>query len=145
MTFKNQPKQVIKTTRKLFESRILPRIPAWFSAAEKYPNNTSYYRGPSSILPDPKDASITTTRQTILSSTTTAANVKGKGSSRKTKFVPPVPPKLVYPEDALRQRFFKDHPFELHRPISLVERKTVDDGWKAMISGDASRRVTVQE
>ncbi|KAJ3107746.1 mitochondrial ribosomal small subunit component [Phlyctochytrium planicorne] len=31
------------------------------------------------------------------------------------------PPKIRYPEDALRKEFYATHPFELRRPISLVE------------------------
>ncbi|GAA5837322.1 hypothetical protein JCM9279_005653 [Rhodotorula babjevae] len=37
----------------------------------------------------------------------------------------PRPWRIVFPEDAVRQRFFADHPFEAHRPRSLVERETV--------------------
>ncbi|ODV89726.1 hypothetical protein CANCADRAFT_4350 [Tortispora caseinolytica NRRL Y-17796] len=31
------------------------------------------------------------------------------------------PPKLVYPEDALRERFYREHPWELARPRYLAE------------------------
>ena len=40
-------------------------------------------------------------------------NKKSNGSSRIK------PPKLVYPEDRLRIRFYRDHPFELDTPLSL--------------------------
>ncbi|OZJ04374.1 hypothetical protein BZG36_03199 [Bifiguratus adelaidae] len=33
----------------------------------------------------------------------------------------PTPKPIVYPEDHLRRKFYKDHPFELHRPVSLIE------------------------
>ncbi|KAI9591660.1 mitochondrial ribosomal protein S25-domain-containing protein [Syncephalis fuscata] len=41
---------------------------------------------------------------------------------RKTKKYTPVrPPVIVYPEDALRRRFYKEHPYELSRPRLLLE------------------------
>ena len=39
---------------------------------------------------------------------------KSSAKSHHTK-----PPKLVYPEDKLRARFYRDHPFELDSPLSL--------------------------
>ena len=37
----------------------------------------------------------------------------------------PRPWRIVFPEDRVRERFFVDHPFEAHRPKSLVEGETV--------------------
>ncbi|GAA5901671.1 hypothetical protein JCM8208_001572 [Rhodotorula glutinis] len=39
----------------------------------------------------------------------------------------PRPWRIVFPEDGVRSRFFVDHPFEAHRPTSLVEGETVDE------------------
>jgi hypothetical protein len=45
------------------------------------------------------------------------------------------PPKLVYPEDKLRTRFYRDHPFELDSPLSLgKEQSTSFDLESAVIS-----------
>lgn len=45
------------------------------------------------------------------------------------------PPKLVYPEDRLRARFYRDHPFELDSPLSLTaEQSTSFDLEAAVIS-----------
>ena len=41
-------------------------------------------------------------------------NHPAKSSASRIK-----PPKLVYPEDRLRTRFYRDHPFELDSPLSL--------------------------
>ncbi|KPV78177.1 uncharacterized protein RHOBADRAFT_23138, partial [Rhodotorula graminis WP1] len=37
----------------------------------------------------------------------------------------PRPWRIVFPEDPVRDRFFADHPFEAHRPQSLVEGELV--------------------
>jgi len=36
------------------------------------------------------------------------------------------PTKLVYPEDELRQTFYRDHPWELARPMMLLETNGLD-------------------
>ncbi|GAA6058504.1 hypothetical protein JCM10212_006943 [Sporobolomyces blumeae] len=42
-----------------------------------------------------------------------------------TKHSRPLP--IVFPEDRIRERFYRDHPFEAYRPVSLVESDKVRD------------------
>lgn len=48
--------------------------------------------------------------------------------SKKLKLVTvkPVqkPPKLIYPEDNLRKKFYRDHPFEFDTPITVLEESS---------------------
>lgn len=46
-----------------------------------------------------------------------ATKTKTSNSNSSKSF--PKPPKLVFPEDKLRARFYRDHPFELDNPLTL--------------------------
>lgn len=43
------------------------------------------------------------------------------------------PPKLVYPEDKLRVRFYRDHPFELDSPLSLGKEQSASFDLEAAV------------
>lgn len=46
-------------------------------------------------------------------------NHPAKSASSRIK-----PPKLVYPEDRLRTRFYREHPFEMDSPLSLGKEQS---------------------
>lgn len=46
---------------------------------------------------------------------------KGKEMKKEAAIKHGRPPKLQYPEDGIRERFFREHPAEARRPISLSE------------------------
>ncbi|CAG8584075.1 11038_t:CDS:2 [Acaulospora colombiana] len=49
----------------------------------------------------------------------------------KTKI--PKPRKIEFPEDRLRRRFYKDHPYELLRPQTLLEKESpVQEDWNSL-------------
>jgi len=45
------------------------------------------------------------------------------------------PTKIVFPEDELRQTFYRDHPWELARPMSLVELHGTDARYRDWSKG----------
>ncbi|OMH84957.1 37S ribosomal protein S25, mitochondrial [Zancudomyces culisetae] len=91
---------------------------------ELYPPGPSIYKDPSAFDVRGKYAfeSTQSNKQSQVQDNQPKA-LYTRGSHKKLNRRPKVrPPKIVYPEDRLRERFYKDHPFELNQPISLVER-----------------------
>ncbi|CAG8791647.1 5568_t:CDS:2, partial [Gigaspora rosea] len=44
------------------------------------------------------------------------------------------PQRIVYEEDSLRRRFYRDHPYELLRPQSLIEKETpIREDWNTLL------------
>ncbi|KAI9298627.1 hypothetical protein K502DRAFT_327238 [Neoconidiobolus thromboides FSU 785] len=121
--------------------------PKWLKAAEKFPNSTSFVRSPSTFTIDaalPFETDFKKINKIVQFSSNNA--LKGKATLKKTKFVSPIPPKIVYPEDELRKEFFKDHPFELVRPVSLVEKDgTPGESWAKLLSEDKSKKVSSED
>ncbi|CAG8539944.1 11532_t:CDS:2, partial [Racocetra fulgida] len=47
------------------------------------------------------------------------------------------PQKIVYEEDSLRRRFYRDHPYELLRPQSLIEKEIpVREDWSTLLGAE---------
>jgi small subunit ribosomal protein S23 len=98
-----KPTQIYQAVTKLMRHRVYPDLktqpPAWYSVVESIP--------PSEILtrplpPQHKQRDVKTS--------------KIRKASRLFQ-----PQQLVYEEDALRRRFYKDHPWELARPRMIIE------------------------
>lgn len=70
--------------------------PAWFRVVAAYPPSTSLVR-------------------------TLPPQLETKNKKRKSHKELFKPHNIIYPEDELRKRFYKDHPWELARPRILVE------------------------
>ncbi|RKP06953.1 mitochondrial ribosomal protein S25-domain-containing protein [Thamnocephalis sphaerospora] len=96
MTFKTAPTKVARAVSQLLQAGILKTPPVWLRPMQRHPPGPSLVRAPSAF----------DTRGTL--------KVKRRKAVR--------PPAIVYPEDALRRRFYKDHPNELSRPRMLMER-----------------------
>ncbi|CAG8643910.1 18617_t:CDS:2, partial [Acaulospora morrowiae] len=79
--------------------------PVWYPVMKAYPP------GPS-ILRSPLQFQKTSLRE----------NNKRKVKHLKTKVSKPQP--IEFPEDKLRRRFYKDHPYELLRPQVLIENES---------------------
>ncbi|KAI8052381.1 mitochondrial ribosomal protein S25 [Syncephalis plumigaleata] len=108
MTYKNAPSNVAQTVSRLLQARILKKQPVWLSAVKQYPPGRQLFEYRSLIRVRSKQ------RQRLGAALSTR---------RVTKRYKPVrPPVIVYPEDALRRRFYQDHPYELSRPRLLLER-----------------------
>lgn len=86
------------------------------------------------------------------------ASPASASSTRLTRRKPPRaantqhnrPLPIVFPEDEIRQQFFRDHPFEAYRPISLTENESVAEPkgpqgleWTALV--DRSKIPTAEE
>ncbi|KAI6007165.1 mitochondrial ribosomal protein S25-domain-containing protein [Pisolithus albus] len=87
--------QVHKQVSRLMRVNYIKDEPAWYAAVLQFPP-----------LPlPPKSPSIR------------------HDSSRHSKLVPPKhkPVNIAYLEDEVRRQFFRDHPFEAFRPVSIVE------------------------
>ncbi|KAK6077967.1 37S ribosomal protein S25, mitochondrial [Seiridium cupressi] len=98
-----KPARVYQTVTTLMDHRIQPRLkvqqPVWYKVVESIP--------PSEILTRPLPP-----QHRYHDSKTS----KIRKASRLFQ-----PQQLVYEEDALRQRFYKDHPWELARPRMIIE------------------------
>lgn len=53
-------------------------------------------------------------------------------------------PVIQYPEDSIRERFYKEHPFELMRPrmIIEVEEELKERNWESIYGGNKNAQVT---
>lgn len=95
-----RPARVYQTVTTLLDHRVKPKLrvqkPVWFKVIESIP--------PSEILTRPFPPQHKT------------PNPKAKKASRLYQ-----PQQLVYPEDSLRQHFYRDHPWELARPRMIIE------------------------
>ncbi|KAK3387505.1 37S ribosomal protein Rsm25 [Podospora didyma] len=100
-----RPARVFQTAKDFYASKIIndrikgsetKRAPAWLKALESIPPSETMTRPyPIQHTPPPKDAR------------------RPRSIFRPTK--------IVYPEDELRQTFYRDHPWELARPMLVLE------------------------
>lgn len=101
--------QVHRQAARLLRSQYLKAEPAWYRAVLAYPPIPLPSRAPPSR---------------------TAFDLPPEQNQRapKTKrYGTPQPLPVHYLEDDVRKQFFKDHPFEAFRPVSLVEGGGVAD------------------
>ncbi|KAI2622849.1 mitochondrial ribosomal protein S25 [Xylaria nigripes] len=95
-----KPAQVYQTVTKMLNHRVLPGVkvqkPVWYSVIESIPPSETVTR------PYPIQHQ--------------GYNLKARKPGRLYQ-----PQKLVYEEDGLRRRFYKDHPWELARPRMVIE------------------------
>lgn len=101
--------QVHHQTARLLQANFLEREPAWFQAVLDNPP-----------LPLPPKAPTAKRTSFDLRPGTSARPVH----SKKTRQPKPLP--IYFIEDDLRRQFFRDHPFETFRPVSLVEGAGVE-------------------
>ncbi|KAI1869481.1 hypothetical protein JX265_006571 [Neoarthrinium moseri] len=95
-----RPARIYQTVTTLMDHRVQPRIkvqkPVWYNVVESIP--------PSEVVTRPLPPQHKTWSPKI------------RKASRLFQ-----PQQLVFEEDALRKRFFKDHPWELARPRMIIE------------------------
>lgn len=101
------PTQVHQQVSRLLKTSFIKREPAWYRAVLDNPP-----------LPLPARAP---PRRTAFDAPTT----KPALPPRKTPGVKPLP--ITYLEDEVRRQFFRDHPFETYRPVSLVEAGAIEE------------------
>lgn len=66
---------------------------------------------------------LTKEEEEILSNANSIRSTRRKPPRPNIKNVRPLP--IVFPEDRIREQFFRDHPFEAYRPIVLAENETL--------------------
>jgi len=103
------PSQVHKQAARLLLSKYIQNEPAWYQAVLAYPPIPLPSRAPPSR------------------STYDLPPEKRQRVAKNRKHGSPKPLPIHYLEDDVRRRFFRDHPFEAFRPISLVEGGGVAD------------------
>lgn len=102
--------QVHKQVSRLMRAKYIKDEPVWYQAVLQFPP-----------LPlPPKAPAIREDREAAL---------QRRRLSPSSKLVPPKnrPVNIAYLEDELRRQFFRDHPFEAFRPVSIVEGGVVEE------------------
>ena len=102
------PSQVHKQAARLLRSKYIQREPVWYQAVLAYPPIPLPSRAPPSRstydLPPEKH---------------------GQRAAKNRRYGTPKPLPVHYLEDDVRRQFFRDHPFEAFRPVTLVEAGSV--------------------
>ncbi|KAL7271202.1 mitochondrial ribosomal small subunit component [Rhizina undulata] len=113
--------RVHHTASRMLETGRLKDEPAWYRVVAAIPPTTTLVRSlPADFSEQEEDP--TSTSSSFQKPNKTRRGRKPNGLFR--------PQEIVYPEDRLRQRFFRDHPWELARPRILVENDGNDHkGW----------------
>ena len=101
--------QVHKQVARLMRADYIKKEPAWFKAVLEHPP----------IPLPPRHPPLRSEHDLPPSSPTT--------SKRRTRPEKPRPLPVYYIEDDVRRQFFRDHPFEAFRPVTLVEGAGVED------------------
>jgi len=98
-----RPLRVAETASRMLETGLLRREPPWYRTVAAIPPSTSLVRE----LP---------------------VQLHEKKLRKHARKIPGLfkPQKIVYPEDELRNQFFRDHPWELARPRIVVENDGKD-------------------
>lgn len=102
--------QVHKQVSRLMRMDYIKDEPIWYQAVLQYPP----------IPLPPKSPPVREDRQAAL---------QGRHLTPSSKLSPPKnkPATIAYLEDEVRRQFFRDHPFEAFRPISIVEGGVVEE------------------
>ncbi|CAG8461883.1 11607_t:CDS:2 [Ambispora leptoticha] len=119
MLFRIRPTQLHYHVEHLMKGGIYSKAPIWYPVMKMFP--------PGQSLPRASNNNAT--------STLNKKNNKNSTKHLRTKSARPQP--IVYPEDALRRQFYRDHPYELLRPRVLMEKEIqVDKVWKSLVGDD---------
>lgn len=108
--------QVHKQASRLLRQQYIKKEPAWYQAVLDHPP-----------LPLPAKAPPPRTAYDVSAEDMSHADGYTAPSKKGTKSTQPRPIEIHYAEDQFRRQFFKDHPFEAFRPVSLVEGRTIAD------------------
>ena len=112
-----RPLRVAQATSQLLKAKHLKRQPAWLPVVSRTPPSTDLARKKLPTFDLPTTKSTTSTDH----DNGTATQRRRKTQSRARLFSPR---EIRYVEDSLRERFFRDFPWELARPVKVME----DDG-----------------
>ncbi|CAG8435717.1 1496_t:CDS:2 [Ambispora gerdemannii] len=148
MPLRIRPTQLHNHVEHLMKGGIYNKAPIWYPVMKMYPPGQSLLRTPNNntntlndnsnsntdMLND-NDVNIEITSDPINKSTKKRSRSSNSLKHLRTKSIRPQP--IVYPEDALRRQFYRDHPYELLRPRMLMEKEIpVDKVWKSLVGDD---------
>ncbi|KAI9281584.1 mitochondrial ribosomal protein S25 [Sporodiniella umbellata] len=116
MAYRPAPIQIAKYVSNQLKGKLLKRAPVWLPAVQAIPP------GPSIIRSQNPHVNVSGQTEIEKELFETKRVMKTQRYSQKHLRTPPPRPRaIVYPEDKLRRKFYKEHPFELARPKTLVE------------------------
>lgn len=141
------PAALAKTYTDILSAGIVRERPAWLPALELYPPGPAPTRSltPEMTFRDPEAKQPSKTP--LFPSRNMSRRQGGKLMARE---VQQRPPRIRYPEDELRRKFYGEHPFELVvRPATLVEeeaelRKRVMKVWDGVEGGELNAEAWVR-
>ncbi|PVU91274.1 hypothetical protein BB560_006139 [Smittium megazygosporum] len=122
-------REVYGTYTKLLKGGLRKEKPAWYTSMELYPPNPSIYCNPNYFK---------TSGTNEFEKNATEGDVARKGfflpprsahKKHNMKTLRMDPPAIKYPEDKLRERFYKEYPDEASNPISFVESGNPKHKW----------------
>jgi small subunit ribosomal protein S23 len=108
------PSQVHQQVSRLLKADYLKTTPVWYQAVLEFP--------PLPLPPKAPPARSTYDLSPPRGSFAPALNQNRKLTPKKV-----APESIHYVEDDVRRQFFRDHPFESFRPVSIVERGEIMD------------------
>ncbi|CAG8536407.1 11515_t:CDS:2 [Diversispora eburnea] len=125
--YRGSPTKLHNHVSRLLKGGIYKTPPTWYPVMKLYPPGPSILRSPLQFV-DP-----------LL----TDNNKRKDDTSKNLKTKIPRPPKIEFPEDRLRKRFYKDHPYELLKPQTLLENKFSNrENWESLLGNKHPSQVT---
>ncbi|KAI7851446.1 mitochondrial ribosomal protein S25 [Circinella umbellata] len=122
MAYRVPPTKLEQHASNLLKGKLLKKSPVWLNAVRAVPPGPSIIRS--------RNPNVNVSAQSGVEKELFHNQLEQQQQQKSTRYKqkhlrtkPPRPAAIVYPEDKLRRQFYKDHPFELARPQSLVENK----------------------
>ncbi|KAG9294212.1 hypothetical protein G9A89_021571 [Geosiphon pyriformis] len=147
MPLRIPPTQLANHVARLIKGGIYKTPPVWFQVVQTHPPGPSLLRTSGTT----KQLSETLFKKEISEKFEAPDTEKPKGLSYRKKHTqkklrtrPDQPQPIVYPEDRLRRRFYRDHPYELLRPRILMEKEIpADKVWTSLLAdGEHASEIT---
>ncbi|KAI9189872.1 mitochondrial ribosomal small subunit component [Blastocladiella emersonii ATCC 22665] len=137
---------VFQNVSRQFQRGLIEKLPAWHNAMRMVPPTAPLPRAvcrTSTQGTQPFEASLNSAQRTHyeqqIRTLFSKRPVSKSNAAKHTRSAAKLRPQaIVYPEDRLRQRFFRDHPFELVRAQTLVEGDAVSADYATPLTQRAS-------
>ncbi|CAG8789143.1 36276_t:CDS:2 [Gigaspora margarita] len=130
--YRGSPTKLHNHVSRLLAGGIYKVPPIWYPVMKAIPPGSSVLRSPLQFQEPTLSQSQSENRH----------RVKSYGFKHlRTKVARPQ--RIVYEEDSLRRRFYRDHPYELLRPQSLIEKETpVREDWNTLLGTKHPTQIT---
>jgi small subunit ribosomal protein S23 len=138
---KKNPYKLTDTVDRLRTAGILRSKPIWYEAVSTNPP-LSTHRCVSRVVPE--ELGMFVSEGAKSRSITAFSEYKRVNPKFYKAQVTKKAPLIHYPEDSIRERFYKEHPFELMRPrmIIEVEEELKERNWETIYGGNRNAQVT---